>query len=123
VLVVPSVTAGITVARLRRRRLNGRVLSGIPELSSRDAGALVTRGIYAWVRDPRYLEILMFMLAYTAFANFVGTWVLYALCFPALHGVVLLEERELRQRFGAAYEEYCRQVPRYLPRLRRVSHP
>jgi len=27
-------------------------------------------------------------------------WVLYALTFPVLHGVVLLEERELRERFG-----------------------
>jgi len=31
---------------------------------------------------------------------------------------VLMEERELRDRFRAEYEEYCRQVPRYLPRRR-----
>jgi protein-S-isoprenylcysteine O-methyltransferase Ste14 len=29
--------------------------------------------------------------------------------------VVLLEERELRDRFGAEYDEYCRRVPRYIP--------
>jgi protein-S-isoprenylcysteine O-methyltransferase Ste14 len=29
---------------------------------------------------------------------------------------VLLEERELRDRFGAEYEEYCRRVPRYIPK-------
>jgi protein-S-isoprenylcysteine O-methyltransferase Ste14 len=26
-----------------------------------------------------------------------------------------LEEREMRARFGAAYEAYCRRVPRFLP--------
>jgi protein-S-isoprenylcysteine O-methyltransferase Ste14 len=32
--------------------------------------------------------------------------------------VVLYEERALRKKFGAAYEEYCRTVPRWIPRRR-----
>jgi protein-S-isoprenylcysteine O-methyltransferase Ste14 len=32
--------------------------------------------------------------------------------------VVRVEEPELRDRFGARYEEYCRQVPRWLPGVR-----
>jgi len=32
--------------------------------------------------------------------------------------VPMLEERELRERFGAKYDAYCRRVPRFLPRLR-----
>ena len=28
---------------------------------------------------------------------------------------ISFEERELRTRFGAAYEDYCRQVPRFVP--------
>jgi protein-S-isoprenylcysteine O-methyltransferase Ste14 len=35
---------------------------------------------------------------------------------PALFLVVILEERELRQRFGDAHVEYCRRVPRFVPR-------
>jgi protein-S-isoprenylcysteine O-methyltransferase Ste14 len=118
VLIVPSVIAGAAIARVRRRQLNQRILTGIPELSSRDKGRLVTEGIYARVRNPRYAEFLVFVLAYVAFANYLGTWVLYALTFPAVHAVVLLEERELRDRFGTEYEEYCRRVPRYIPSLR-----
>ena len=56
------------------------------------------------------------MLGCAAIANHVGTWLLWALCFPGVHLVVRLEERELRERFGTAYEAYCRRVPRYLPR-------
>jgi hypothetical protein len=117
-LAVPSVLAGAAVARVRRRRLSSRILTGIPELSSNDPGHLVAEGIYARVRNPRYVEFLFFVLAYAAFANYAGTWVLYGLAFPAIHAVVLLEERELRERFGAEYLDYCRRVPRYIPRGR-----
>jgi len=33
------------------------------------------------------------------------------------HCVVLAEEAYLRQKFGAAFDEYCRRVPRWLPQL------
>jgi protein-S-isoprenylcysteine O-methyltransferase Ste14 len=119
-LMVPAVTAvilGAAIARRRRRYLSQRILVGVPEVSTRDKGRLLCEGIYARTRNPRYLEFLAFSFAYVAFANHSGTWVLYALMFPALHLVVLLEERELRERFGAEYEVYCRRVPRYLPKL------
>jgi protein-S-isoprenylcysteine O-methyltransferase Ste14 len=32
--------------------------------------------------------------------------------------VLVLEEPELRWKFGAEYEKYCQRVPRWLPRLR-----
>lgn len=116
VLAIPSIITAIALVRLRLRQLTPRILAGVPELSRQNPGRLLTEGIYAKVRNPRYLEILLFLLAYVAFANFAGTWILLALSFPALHGVVLLEERELRDRFGPEYEAYCRRVPRYIPR-------
>ena len=117
-LAALAAAAGIAIARLRRRELTQRVLVGMPELSARDKGRLLTGGIYARTRNPRYLEFLVFSLAYVAFANYAGVWLIYALTFPAIHLVVLLEERELRERFGAEYEDYCRSVPRYIPKRR-----
>jgi protein-S-isoprenylcysteine O-methyltransferase Ste14 len=119
-LVVAAVAAvcGAAIARKRRRLLTQRILMGGPQLSASDRGALLTEGIYARTRNPRYLEFLVFVLAYVAFANYVGTWILWVACVPAIHLVVLLEERELRERFGQEYEDYCRRVPRYLPRRR-----
>jgi len=32
--------------------------------------------------------------------------------------VPLYEERDMERRFGEEYREYCRRVPRWLPRLR-----
>lgn len=117
-VAIPSAVAGAAIARVRRRQLPSRILTGIPELSSADTGRLVTEGIYARIRNPRYVELLSFVLAYVACANYAGIWVLYALAFPAIHAVVLLEERELADRFGAEYQDYCRRVPRYVPRRR-----
>jgi protein-S-isoprenylcysteine O-methyltransferase Ste14 len=116
VLAVPAAVVGAVIARRRRRYLTQRILTGVPEISRHVKGQLLTEGIYARTRNPRYLEFLTFSFAYIAFANYVGPWVLYALTFPAIHLVVLLEERELRERFGAEYEDYCRRVPRYIPR-------
>ena len=115
-LAALAAAAGIAIARLRRRELNQRVLVGVPELSASDKGRLLTGGIYARTRNPRYLEFLVFAFAYVAFANYGGVWLIYALTFPAIHLVVLLEERELRDRFGAEYEDYCQRVPRYIPK-------
>ena len=41
------------------------------------------------------------------------------LMLPALWILILLEERELKQRFGTEYEEYLSAVPRLIPRLGR----
>jgi len=115
-LAAPAAVAGSVIAAKRRRHLNQRILVGVPEISTADKGRLVCEGIYARTRNPRYLEFLSLSFVYVAFANYTGTWILYLLTFPAIHLVVLLEEAELRERFGEEYEEYCRRVPRYLPR-------
>jgi protein-S-isoprenylcysteine O-methyltransferase Ste14 len=117
-LAVPAAAAGIGIARARRRLLTQRILVGVPEISSSDSGRLITEGIYGRVRNPRYLEFVLLSFVYVAFANYSGVWLLYALTFPAIHLVVVLEEPELKERFGAEYEEYCRRVPRYIPKRR-----
>ena len=60
----------------------------------------------------------MAVLSYSLIANYAGLYVLTVLSVLALYAIVLLEERELRERFGSAYEEYARSVPRFLPRPR-----
>ena len=66
--------------------------------------------------SPRTPRPMRAVLGYALFANYLGIYLLWLVSLPTLHLVVLLEERELRQRFGAAYDEYARAVPRYLPR-------
>ena len=56
-------------------------------------------------------------LAFATFSNYLGAYLVVLAFLPALHLVVLLEERELRDRFGEEYAAYCERVPRYIPRL------
>jgi protein-S-isoprenylcysteine O-methyltransferase Ste14 len=104
-----------------RRHLRFSVLAGAPELSREDPGRLLTEGIYAHTRNPRYLAILVSLLAFALILNYPGLYVLWALSVPALYLVIILEERELAERFGEEYRRYLERVPRLLPRLLR-SH-
>ncbi|HSA93126.1 MAG TPA: isoprenylcysteine carboxylmethyltransferase family protein [Terriglobales bacterium] len=81
---------------------------------------LVTSNLYQMVRNPMYVGVITLV---------VGEGVMYqsfpvlryaALVWLAFHLFVLLyEEPTLRDKFGADYEEYCRRVPRWIPKLRR----
>jgi protein-S-isoprenylcysteine O-methyltransferase Ste14 len=80
---------------------------------------LVLRGPYRYVRNPMISGVVLVLfgeslvLVSTAHAE-------WAACFLAVNllYIPLIEEPQLRSRFGAAYLEYCRHVPRVVPRLR-----
>jgi len=112
------VVCAATIAWKRRRLLTPAVLVGVPELSSRHyPGRLLTEGIYRRIRHPRYVELVLWVSAYALFANHLAPYVVVLASLPVLMLVVVLEERELRGRFGTEYDEYCRRVPRFVPRL------
>ncbi len=120
-LVFLAVGLGVVstwIAVRRRRHLTTRILAGVPELERDGQGTLLTEGVYARIRHPRYVEVWVGTLAYACFANFVGAWVVWLATGPLLHLIVVLEERELRDRFGAEYDAYADRVPRYVPRRR-----
>lgn len=111
-----------TIAVKRRKILTFGVLAGLPELSeSRYPGKLLTVGLYAKIRHPRYIEIFLATLSYALFANYLGTYVLTAAAIPVIYLIVLLEEHELRERFGEAYVQYSKKVPRFIPKLSQRS--
>jgi protein-S-isoprenylcysteine O-methyltransferase Ste14 len=116
-LAIPCAVLWIALALQRRRRLTFRVLAGWPELSRDDPGALLTDGIYGRMRHPRYVEVVLGTAAYCLVANYIGAYIVLAASIAVLYMVVLLEERELRRRFGKAYDDYARRVPRFIPRV------
>jgi protein-S-isoprenylcysteine O-methyltransferase Ste14 len=99
------------------RHFSAAQLLGFPELApDRYPQRLVTEGLHARVRHPRYLQFLLAVAGFALLANYLVLYVMLALLVPAIWLVVILEEKELRRRFGAAYAEYSRRVPRFIPR-------
>lgn len=79
---------------------------------------LVMTGPYRVVRNPIMLGELAVIWGEALFFASLAI-VLYAVA-ATLAGhlvTIYIEEPELRERFGEQYDVYCRQVPRWLPRL------
>jgi protein-S-isoprenylcysteine O-methyltransferase Ste14 len=86
---------------------------------------LVIVGFYRYVRNPMYVGF---------FAGWLSLWVVFGranlsaltVAFLAAVSVALFvsfyEEPSLRKLFGTDYEEYCRNVPRWIPRMRAWNH-
>ncbi len=79
---------------------------------------LVVRGLYRYVRNPMYLSntaILVGEVLWTqtaALAIYLAIWFLGVNLF-----VIGYEEPTLRRLFGVSYDEYTRQVGRWIPRV------
>jgi len=80
---------------------------------------LVISGPYRYVRNPMISGVVfvLFGEALLLLSRPHFTWAVTFLVINVIY-IPLLEEPQLRERFGAAYDEYCRHVPRLLPRLR-----
>ncbi len=82
---------------------------------------LVVVGFYRYVRNPMYVGF---------FVGWAGLWIVFGraswstvgIAVAAVLGVAMFvrfyEEPTLRRMFGADYEEYCRNVRPWLPRIR-----
>jgi protein-S-isoprenylcysteine O-methyltransferase Ste14 len=107
--------AGIT-AWIRCLDTFSRHGRGTP-LSADAPRQLVTTGLFHRIRNPIMAGELLVIWAVALYLASLGV-MLYAVAISiAAHlAVVHIEEPELRKRFGASYEEYCRSVPRWLPR-------
>jgi protein-S-isoprenylcysteine O-methyltransferase Ste14 len=96
--------------------------AGIQELSpNQRKGKLLRDGIYRVVRHPRYLSAGIGVIANALFIDYMGVFLMILLLFPAGYVMLVLEERELVDRFGEEYRQYQREVPRLLPRRRRAK--
>ena len=80
---------------------------------------LVVRGPYRFVRNPMIsgVVLVLFGESLVLLSRPHLTWALIFLGINAVY-IPLLEEPLLANRFGEAYREYCRNVPRLIPRLR-----
>ncbi len=81
---------------------------------------LVVSGLYRFVRNPIYLGVILFLLGNVIWHPSRSILSMPVIVAVASHlFVTIYEEPHLHKTFGAAYEEYCRRVPRWLPGMKR----
>ena len=89
----------------------------------RARGALVSDGVYAWVRHPQYAGLFLVTI------GMLVQWptIITAVTWPALvliyYRLARREEREAEAQFGDAYRAYRARVPMFVPRLTRAPEP
>jgi len=79
---------------------------------------LLTEGMYARMRHPRYVSVFVATVGWSLMANHGAAYAVTAALIPLILVLVHLEERELVERFGDAYRAYQARVPALLPRIR-----
>lgn len=80
---------------------------------------LVATGFYRYVRNPMYVGVLAMILGHFLWFGYWNLLIYTIIVFFAFHTfVTYYEEPTLKSNFGAAYEEYRKKVPRWIPRLR-----
>lgn len=102
---------------------NGLMLGGLGLMGAgwrqihRTKGALVTDGVYAWVRHPQYTGLFLITV------GMLVQWptIITVLTWPALmvvyYRLARREEREAEILFGEAYTRYKGSVAMFLPRI------
>jgi protein-S-isoprenylcysteine O-methyltransferase Ste14 len=82
---------------------------------------LITTGLYAYSRNPMLMGIF---LVFFGIGVLTGSIALTLIFSPLLviffyFQITLVEEKEMEMKFGQAYLEYKKRVPRFFPRLSR----
>ena len=102
----------IGLAYIRRGGKEGRIY----------ADSLVQTGLFAHSRNPLYLgNMLMIGGLLLVHGNPIAVAIAAPLLLSAYLSITAAEEHFLAERFGEAYLDYCRRVPRFFPRLTGLS--
>jgi protein-S-isoprenylcysteine O-methyltransferase Ste14 len=81
-------------------------------------------GPYAWTRNPLYLGNFLLGLGMVLMGRNPLALILYLIVFYLVYApTIQAEEDKLRQKFGAVYQNYTLQTPRFFPALTRSPPP
>ncbi|MFM7671871.1 MAG: methyltransferase family protein [Bacteroidota bacterium] len=82
------------------------------------AEGLVTEGIFRHCRNPLYVGNILMLLGVGILANSLYYIAIMIPLFLFIYqAIVLAEEDFLRNKFGVGFDDYCRDVNRWVPRM------
>jgi len=81
---------------------------------------LVAVGFYRYTRNPMYVGVLLLIAGHFFWFGFWNLLFYAVIIFFTFNTfVAYYEEPTLKKNFGETYEKYCRQVPRWIPKLKK----
>jgi protein-S-isoprenylcysteine O-methyltransferase Ste14 len=96
--------------------LGARGLIGLPEISHRIKGRLVTEGAFSFVRHPTYLAHTIMLSGIFLMTGVIAVGAVTLLDFLLINVIIIpLEEREISARFGEEFQQYKKNVPKIFP--------
>ena len=111
---------GMVFDKRAKDHLKFKTLAGVPELrGDGQTGKLLTEGIYARVRHPRYTGVTCSTAGMALITNYLAMYALALFAVLGVYAITVFEERELLERFGEEYGRYRARVPRFIPGPRR----
>lgn len=81
------------------------------------SGELVTSGIYDRVRHPQYFSLFLVTVGMMVQWPTIITAIMWPILMFMYYRLARREEKEMKDRFGAKYVDYQRNVPMFIPRL------
>ena len=77
----------------------------------------VVRGLYRYVRNPMMIGVMSILFGESILFNslFLLYWAIFFIVANLIY-IPLIEEPELKIRFGMVYEDYLSNTPRWIPR-------
>ena len=80
---------------------------------------LVVSGFFRYVRNPMYVAVVLLIVGQGLFFGSIRLLEYgIAVCVGFYLFILTYEEPVLRKSYGREYEEFCANVPRWIPRLR-----
>jgi protein-S-isoprenylcysteine O-methyltransferase Ste14 len=78
---------------------------------------LAVSGVYERMRHPQYVAFVFILLGFLLQWPTLLTLVMFPVLLVMYGRLAVTEEAEMRARFGAEYERYAAQTPRFIPRI------
>jgi protein-S-isoprenylcysteine O-methyltransferase Ste14 len=85
----------------------------------REPPRVIRESVFNWMRHPMYLSEILLYLGLLMFSLSLAAAVVWVVVIGFLHYISRHEEKLLLARFGEEYAQYMREVPMWIPRLRK----
>ena len=93
------------------------LFGGLFYTEQHEPSTLVTTGVFAHVRHPMYLGILLIYLAFILVTMSIISIIPWILIIVLYDKMATYEEQSLEKIFAEEYSEYKNRVPKWIPRL------